>query len=154
MKIHWLICVVGTIIFWGGYVPAIHFGQLGFGEQRGPLRAFLFVGLAYFLVAVIIPGILLFGLKAEPSVFPTKGVTVSTLAGVLGALGALGVILALMNGGKPTTVPPLVFAGAPIMSVFVAMMLHPPKSWPQWPFYAGILMAAGGAALVLKFKPA
>ncbi|MCZ6682207.1 MAG: hypothetical protein O7F76_03110 [Planctomycetota bacterium] len=154
MKIHWLVCVVATIIFWGAYVPTIHSGQLGFGAQRGPLRAFLFVGLAYFLVAVIVPGVLIFAFQREPADFPTKGMTVSTLAGVLGALGAFGIILALMNGGKPTTVPPLVFAGAPIMSVFVAMMMHPPKAWPQWQFYVGILLAAGGAAMVLKFKPA
>jgi hypothetical protein len=77
----------------------------------------------------------------------------STAAGILGALGALGVILALVSGGTPQTVPPLVFAGAPIMSVLVAMALHPPKTMPSWQFYAGIVLAAAGAALVLKYKP-
>jgi hypothetical protein len=78
----------------------------------------------------------------------------STLAGVLGALGAVGVILALTNGGAPMTVPPLVFLGAPIMSVIVASVLHPPKAWPQWPFYVGIVLAAAGASLILRYKPA
>ncbi len=154
MKIHWLICVVATVVCWGAYVPTIHSGQLGFGESKGPIRAFLFVGLAYFLVAVLVPLVLLFVVKTEPASFPAKGVTISTLAGVLGAIGALGVILALMNGGKPWIVPPLVFAGAPIMSVLVNMVLHRPKTMPELPFYAGIVLAAAGAALVLRYKPA
>lgn len=153
MKAHWPVFVVATIICWGAYVPTIHSGQLGFGEQKGPLRAFLFVGLAYFLIAVLVPGVLLFVVKVEPTQFPTKGVAVSTLAGVLGAIGALGIILALINGGSPLVVPSLVFAGAPIMSVFVNMVLHKPKSLPDWRFFAGIVLAAAGAALVLRFKP-
>lgn len=120
---------------------------------KGPIRAFLFVGLAYFLVAVIVPGLLLIFAKTEPLEFPGRAMGISTLAGVFGALGALGIILALINGGSPQVVPPLVFAGAPIMSVFVNMMLHTPTSTPDWRFYGGILLAAGGAALVLKYKP-
>jgi len=150
----WLWFVIGTILAWGAYVPTIHSGQLGFGEQRGPLRAFLFVGLAYFLVAVLIPSILLFYGKMEPAQFPAKGAGISTLAGVFGALGALGVILALMTGGRPDTVPPLVFAGAPIMAVLVSMVLHRPQSIPDWRFFAGIIMTGVGAALVLRYKPA
>ena len=153
MKVHWLVFVVGTIICWGAYIPMIHSGQLGFGNPKGPMRAFMFVGVAYFLMALIVPGILVFYAKQEPAIFPAKGMIFSTLAGVLGALGAVGVILALTHGGKPMTVPPLVFVGAPIMSVVVAMALHPPKAWPAWQFYVGILFAAVGAALVLRYKP-
>jgi len=141
-----------AVVSWGAYVPTIHHGQLGFGEPRGPLRAFLFVGLAYFLVAVLIPGALLLA-HAEPAVFPGKGMSLSTLAGVFGALGALGVIFALRTGGRPIYVAPLVFAGAPIMNVIVTMIWDRPKTAPTLPFYAGIVLAAVGAALVLRFKP-
>lgn len=151
MKAWWWF-VIGTIVFWGAYVPTIHSGQLGFGTPKGPIRAFLFVGVAYFLVAVLVPGVLIY-MKMEPATFPAKGVGISTLAGVFGALGALGIILSLINGGDPRVVPSLVFAGAPIMSVFVNMMLHRPTAMPDWRFFVGILLAALGAALVLKYKP-
>lgn len=144
--------VLGAVLSWGAYVPTIHSGQMGF-EPKGPIRAFLFVGLAYCLVAVVIPGLALTVGKAEPMAFSGKGMTISTLAGVLGALGALCVIYALRTGGTPLTVPPLVFAGAPIVATFVGMLFHKPQHAPSPLFYVGILLAAGGAALVLRFKP-
>ncbi|MCA9254785.1 MAG: hypothetical protein KDA33_04075 [Phycisphaerales bacterium] len=157
MKIHWLWCVVGTIIFWGAYIPTIHVGQGGFvtadSPARGPMRAFMFVGVAYFLMAILIPGVLIFVMKQEPAVFPAKGMIWSTAAGALGALGALGIILAFFAGGSPTTVPPLVFAGAPVMSVVIAMLLSRPQTMPSWQFYVGILMAAAGVSMILAYKP-
>jgi hypothetical protein len=146
-----LLFVLGAILCWGAYVPTIHEGQKGFGG--GAIRAFLFVGIAYFLTAIIVPGLLLGVAKAEPAVFPSRGMSISTVAGVLGAAGALCVILALKNGGTPLTVPPLVFAGAPLVATLIGMMLHRPANPPSPLFYLGILMAAGGAALVLRFKP-
>lgn len=145
--------ILGAVISWGAYVPTIHNGQLGFGSTRAPFRAFLFVGLAYCLVGVLIPSILIFVAKQEPAVFPMRGMAISTLAGVFGAVGALCVIFALWSGGKPLYVAPLVFAGAPIVNVFVSLKWHPPANPVQWPFYLGLAMAAGGAALVLYYKP-
>lgn len=156
MKIHWLWFVLLTILTWGAYIPTIHSGQKGFitpDSPIGPMRAFMFVGVAYFLLAIIVPGVLVFGMKQEPAIFPVKGMGWSTAAGMLGAIGALGVILALTNGGKPYTVPPLVFAGAPIMSVVVGMMLHRPERMPQWQFYIGIVLAAAGVSMILRFRP-
>jgi uncharacterized membrane protein len=74
-------------------------------------------------------------------------------AGMLGALGALGIVFALVNGGRPNVVPPLVFAGAPVVSVFVAMLYNPPQNSPSPIFFIGIVMAAAGAGLVLAYKP-
>lgn len=145
--------VLLTILCWGAYVPTFHAGQVGIGGKSKALWAFLFVGLAYFLVAVLVP-IAMLASRNELTPFPpTKGWSIALFAGVLGAVGALGVNLALMNGGAPNTVPPLVFAGAPIVATIIALILHPPSKSPDWPFFVGIVMAAAGAGLVLRFKP-
>jgi uncharacterized membrane protein len=146
----WLYFVVGAILSWGAYVPVLHEGQTLL--NRGSLRAFLCVGIAYFLTAVIIPLILLAG-KVEPFEFNAKGASFATAGGALGAAGALCIILALKYGGTPTFVPPLVFAGAPIVSTFVSMAWHRPKNAPELWFYVGIVLAALGVGLVLRFKP-
>jgi uncharacterized membrane protein len=151
----WLIYAIGAFLFWGAYVPTIHAGQVAVGGKYRGIWAFLFVGVAYFLTAVLIPAAILAANRAEVGNFPSaKAVGMSTLAGVLGAAGALCVILALFNGGTPAAVPPIVFAGAPIVASIVAMVLHPPKGAINPMYFVGILLAAAGAALVLRFKPA
>jgi drug/metabolite transporter (DMT)-like permease len=149
----WLLFVIMTIVCWGAYVPTIHEGQSAIGGKNRALWAFLFVGAAYFLVAVLVPIGLLAARQDLGSLPNTRGWSISLFAGVLGALGALGVILALMNGGTPKEVPPLVFAGAPIVATLISMTLHKPVKAPDWPFFVGIVMAAAGAALVLRYKP-
>lgn len=149
----WLWFVLLTVLCWGAYVPTIHAGQKAIGGKSPALWAFLLVGVAYFLVAVLVPAAMLAG-RRELSALPGAGASgVALLAGVLGAAGALGVILALMNGGGPSTVPPLVFSGAPIVATIIALLLHRPSEMPNPMFFVGILMAACGAALVLYFKP-
>jgi len=153
----WLIFVVLAALAWGSYVPTIHHGQLGFGGRsnpNSPLRAFLFIGLAYFIMAVLVPGGWLMTHKEIADTgFTSRGMAFSTLAGALGAIGALGVVFALKFGGSPLYVAPLVFAGAPIVSVFVYMI------WDSWKnpinpmFFVGLILAAAGAAMVLYFKP-
>lgn len=148
----WLVFVALTIVCWGAYVPTIHNGQLGFGGKNSALRAFMFVGLAYFLMAT---GVLVWLAitKAEPMEFPARGMTISTLAGLLGALGALGIVFAIHHGGRPIVVAPVVFAGAPVVNTIVSMIWHKPANPPSFPFYLGIALAAVGASLVLRFKP-
>jgi hypothetical protein len=66
----------------------------------------------------------------------------------------LGVVLASISGGKPIFVAPLVFAGAPIVATLVSLLMHKPETAPSPWFYFGILLAAAGAGMVLRFKPA
>ena len=148
----WMWFVVATVLFWGMYVPTIHHGQHAFGTKNSALRAFLFIGLAYFIVSLVVLAYTVLA-KAEPLEFTNRGMSLSTLAGILGALGALGIVFAIKSGGKPLTVAPLVFAGAPIMSTFVAMMWDKPSKPPELMFYVGIIIAAVGAAMVLRFRP-
>jgi len=153
-KYAWLLFVLGAALSWGAYVPTIHHGQLGLpaGANRA-LKAFLFVGLAYFIVAVVVPGGLL-AVRPDGAGFNRQGMIVSTIAGALGAMGALCVIFALRWGGKPIYVAPLVFAGAPIVNVIVAVIWDKAYKLPDWRFVLGIILAAVGAALVLRYKPA
>jgi hypothetical protein len=122
---------------------------------NGRLKAFLFVGIAYFITAVVAPLILLKVNGASWS-FPAKGLWWSLTAGIVGAIGALGVLLAFGAKGSPTVVMSIIFAGAPIVNATIALLSHPPAGgWgsikPQ--FYVGILLAALGGCLVSFYKP-
>ena len=153
-KYAWLFFVLGAALSWGSYVPSIHHGQMSLpaGANRA-FKAFLFVGVAYCLMAVVVPGVILLA-RPDGAGYSRNGMVVSTIAGVLGALGALCVIFALRWGGKPIYVAPLVFAGAPIVNVIVSIVWDRTYKLPDWRFLLGILLAAVGAALVLRYKPA
>jgi hypothetical protein len=148
-EMSWIFFVVGAVLSWGLYGPVLHKGQVALGN---PLKAFLFVGFAYFLVGVLVP---LASLASQGQLkgFTTGGMTTSTFAGVLGALGAVCVIYAFRAGGTPLWVMPLVFAGAPIVNVIYSLWQHPPKAAPSPMLYLGFLLAATGAYMVLHYKP-
>jgi len=145
-----MLFVVGGLCAWGCYVPTLHAGQAAL--KGGALKAFLCVGGAYFMTAVLIPSSLL-AAKMEPWNFNFRGIALSTFAGCLGATGALCMILALKSGGTPLVVAPLVFGGAPVVNAFVSMTLHRPASAPVPLFWAGLLMVGAGAFLVLRYRP-
>lgn len=152
----WLIYALLTVSFWGLYGIFLHTGQLGMADSvNGRYKAFLWVGLAYFLTAVLAPAGLLL-LRGAEWTFPAKGLTWSLIAGLVGAAGAFCVLLAFGAKGTPATVMTIVFAGAPVVNALVALMLHPPqgglKSIPL-PFFVGIVLAISGAALVTLYKP-
>ena len=152
----WIVFVVLTVASWGLYGVFLHKGQLSMADEvHGRFKAFLFVGLAYLLVAVIGSAVMLILNNAEWS-FTGKGVRWSFLAGVVGAVGAFGVLLAFGAGGRPAVVMSIVFAGAPIVNAIVATLSHPPKEgWSdvRWEFVLGIVLAAVGGCLVTFFKP-
>ena len=136
---NWLPFVIMTILSWGMYIPTLHRGQMGLSGSG--VHAFLMVGIAYVLVAIAIPGMMVVRAGSWSTFTPQ------------GSLFTLGIVLALVNGGRPNVVPPLVFAGAPVVSVFVAMLYNPPREAPSPLFFIGILMAAAGAFLVLSNRP-
>lgn len=145
----WLIFALGAALSWGLYGPALHNGQVQLGS---PMRALLCVGVAYFLIGVLVP---VASLSSQGGLhgFTMKGSVAATLGGALGAAGAVCIIFAFRYGGLPTYVMPLVFAGAPLVNVLFTMWQHPPKTTPNPLLYAGFLLAATGAGLVLYFKP-
>jgi hypothetical protein len=138
-----------TALCWGVYGPVLHEGQT-LMESR--LRPFMCVGAAYFLIAVIVPALLL-ARGGEKGSWTMTGVLWSLLAGACGALGALGVILALAAGGKPIYVMPLVFGGAPVVNTLLSAFLNRSFAQLKAPFLAGLLLVITGAVTVLIFKP-
>jgi len=145
----WILFALGAALSWGLYGPALHNGQVALGS---PMRALLCVGVAYFLIGVLVPvGSLSY--QGGFQGFNMKGSMSALLGGALGALGAICIIFAFKYGGLPTYVMPLVFAGAPLVNVLFSMWLHPPKTAPNPLIYADFLLAAAGAGMVLYFKP-
>ena len=152
----WLIFALMTVVCWGVYGVFLHTGQMSMSDPvNGRSKAFLFVGLAYVLTAVIAPAVVL-AVNGASWTFPAKGIVWSLLAGIVGAAGAFCVLLAFGAKGLPSVVMSIVFAGAPIVNAIVALSIHPPAggfSNLRWQFVAGILLAAVGGCMVTLYKP-
>lgn len=163
----WQLYAVLTFIFWGVYGVLLHTGRAGMlataegkaDAANASMKAFLFVGIAYFVVAVAGPLVWLWLKKSNWS-FTPGGIKWSFIAGCAGAFGAFALIIALgaaaRAGASPAGVMSIVFGGAPILNAFTAMMVHPPegglKAVPG-PFWLGILLAAAGGFIVAKYNP-
>jgi drug/metabolite transporter (DMT)-like permease len=154
---NWFIFALMTVVSWGLYGIFLHSGQVAMKDpSNGLFKAFLFVGLAYFLTAVLAP-LAMLATRGADWKFPTAGMGWSLLAGLVGAAGAFCVLLAFGAKGTPGVVMSIVFAGAPIVNAVVAMYLNPPEGGlgsVPWQFYLGIVLAATGGCLVTFYKPA
>ena len=167
----WYVLLAG--LSWGTYVPLIFYGgsELG-GKPASRLMAILCVGVAYFVLAVLIPaGLYLTGNQQMPEL-STTGLTFSGLAGVAGAVGALCVVFATQSafvaakdaglppGSYKVYIAPLIFGMAPVINVLVSLIWHPkPGSplhfsfdLPGWKLLAGMALVGAGAFLVLMSK--
>ncbi len=142
--------VLLTVFCWGNYGPLMHHGNLSMGDA---VRPFVGVGFAYFLIAVVVPFLLL-KLLGEKGHWSVPGIILSLIAGAVGALGALGVIVAFSANAKPVYVMPLVFGGAPVINTLVTMAMGKNFEKIRPLFFIGILMAALGGGGVLFFRPA
>ena len=145
---------------WGGYGPVLQKGGAAMAEivdgapRSSPWRPFACVGVAYFLLAVLVPGAML-AANGEKGAWTSGGIFWSLAAGAAGALGALGIIMALKNHGNPLYVMPLVFGGAPVVNTFLTIVDEQIVSrrdvGPM--FMAGLILVVSGAATVLVFRP-
>jgi hypothetical protein len=154
---NWLAFALMTVVSWGLYGILLHHGQTMMADKSGNAlyKSFLFVGLAYFITAVLAPLAMLIMRGADWN-YPKQGMFWSLIAGVAGAAGAFCVLLAFGNKGIPPVVMSIVFGGAPIVTAAANLILHPPTNGfasikPQ--FYLGILLAALGGVLVTFYRP-
>ena len=122
----WLMFSLLTVFSWGVYGVFLHKGQVNMSDPvNGRYKAFLFVGVAYFITAVLAPLAVLMLNKAAFT-FPAKGLWWSLIAGIVGAVGAFGVLLAFGAKGTPAVVMSIVFAGAPVVNAIYSIVEHPP----------------------------
>ena len=145
----WLLFALGTVCCWGAYGTAIHKSNSLLGDG---LKTALLVGVAYFFLAVLIPGLIMWKNGADWS-FPAKGMMFGLLAGSLGAIGAICVIYSMKSGGSPLYVMPIIFGCAPLVNVIVSSIAHPPQNPINPIFWLGVLVLASGAGMVLYFQP-
>lgn len=148
-----------TVLSWGVYGPVLHVGQhamrvtLPDGTQKDSLwLPFICVGLAYFVIAVVVPLVRLWSI-GEAGRWSVTGSVQSLAAGALGAVGALGIILAFNSGGSPIYVMPLVFGCAPVVNTFVTMVFARAFREIRPIFYVGLVLVIAGAVMVMVFKP-
>jgi hypothetical protein len=151
-----------TVLCWGMYGPVLHRGQEAMRPNESVkgsrLRPLICVGVAYFVIAVIAPVVLLqmFGDQmgeGGEGYWTFSGTFWSLAAGAAGAIGALGIILAFFFGGKPTYVMPLVFGCAPVVNAFLTIYWGGRwKDVSPW-FLSGLILVAIGAFMVLFFSP-
>jgi hypothetical protein len=164
----WLLYVLMAGLCWGTYVPLIAFGgrNLSAGPSHpfaGRYAAFLCVGVAYMIIAVVFPLVRSYSI-GEPIPSKPVGLIFAGLAGVAGALGALGVIFATA-AAKPEDrmyIAPLIFTLAPLLNTLVSLFWHPtadnplhfgmPEHMPSWKLFVGVVLVGVGAGLILLSK--
>jgi drug/metabolite transporter (DMT)-like permease len=159
----WAVFALMTVLTWGLYGAFLNKGAVGFDHDR--MKAFLFVGVAYFLIAVLGPLILIAVNGKEPKwEFKPEGIKLSLFAGSLGAIGALTVLIALNTHPLTAEKQPamaasqvmsLVFAGAPIVAAIYGIVTRKAQGELNldWRFITGLVLAASGGAMVTIFKP-
>lgn len=97
MNIPWWGYVILAGLSWGTYVPIIFFGGSELGGKPGArLAAIVCVGVAYLVLAIVIPGIIFLTnqQQREDVNLTTNGLVFASLAGVMGAVGAICVVFA------------------------------------------------------------
>lgn len=158
-----VLCFIGlTVLCWGMYGPVLHRGQEAMKHDNAPrgsrLRPLICVGISYFVIAVVVPVVLLNTVgeqmgESGQGFWTFSGTAWSLMAGAAGAIGALGIILAFFFGGKPSYVMPLVFGCAPVVNAFLTIYWG--GRWKEvspW-FLSGLILVAIGAFMVLFFAP-
>ncbi len=178
--IPWWGYVIIAGLSWGTYVPIVFYGgQMLTGDPKlaplgGRLASILCVGIAYFVLAVVIPLVLMSSRGDTAPSWKPVGVVFASLAGVAGAVGAICVIFASkaavdqarIDNVDPATyrafIAPLIFCLAPLINTLLSLVWHPNAKtgeWanfhfemPGWKLIAGIVFVSIGTFLVLMSK--
>ena len=143
-----------TAMCWGLYGPMIQNARSTTGEWS-PLKPYVFIGVAYLVWAI---GGGLVGMYIKQDTFTYAGahspaMSWGFIAGTFGAFGALFLTSAMLTGGKPLFVMPIVFGGAvSVTAIFSIIQLRQVTSTHPL-LWAGMAMVVIGVVLVARYTP-
>lgn len=144
------LAVFTTVICWGLYGPMLNWGQEAMNQSRW--RPLIVIGSTYFLLTVVGSSFLLWT-QGDQGNWTATGIWWSATGGTVAALGVMATIVAFNLGGRPVYIMPIVFGCAPIVTAITTIYWY--KLWGKINplFYAGLIMVALGASMVLFFAP-
>ena len=156
MKTLAVLCALCVALCWGMYGPTLTNARApeGGAVKWGPFKAYVFIGVAYLVLAIIGGGIMM--KTAFNDNFDYTGPYFPAakwgfLAGCLGALGALFLTYALTKaGGKPAYVMPIVFGGAVTVNAIAAYVKFHEGNPAMW---IGMVLVAIGIVLTAANTP-
>ena len=145
---------LGTALCWGSYGPTLSNSRSPTGEWS-PFKPYVFIGIAYLVLAV---GGGLIGMYAKGDSYSFSGTQSASmnwgfLAGCLGALGALCLTTAMLTGGKPAYVMPIVFGGAVTVNAIIAYVQLHGKTQVSPILWVGMALVVLGVVIVAANTP-
>ena len=149
-----ILFALGTALCWGLYGPVLQNARSNAKPPEwSPFKPYVFIGVAY-VVWAIVGGIM--GMKARGDSYNFFGAERPAmiwgfLAGTLGALGALSLTNAMLSGGKPLFVMPIVFGGAVSMTAVVSTVRLKESVSPV--LWVGMTLVVVGIILVAGNTP-
>jgi len=144
----------GTALCWGLYGPMIQNARSSSGAWS-PFKPYVFIGVAYLVWAC---GGGLAGMAAKGDSFNFLGeqnaaMNWGFLAGSFGAFGALCLTSAMLSGGKPLFVMPIVFGGAVSVTAIVSVIQLKLIREASPLLWIGMIMVVVGVSLVAIYTP-
>ncbi|MBN1854442.1 MAG: hypothetical protein JW829_17050 [Pirellulales bacterium] len=149
-----LVAFIGTVLLWSFQGPFLKWGQRGMAlaDSDAILRPMTCVGLAIFVIGVLVP-IVFLRVWGEAGHWSVAGMVWNMAAGVVAVIGVMGLLFAFYFGGWPIYVLPLVIGGVLIVNSFLSIFLAGIKQQINWIFGAGLVMLMLGAVLALISRP-
>lgn len=150
-------------LFWGSYGPTLMKARAPMGGEVswGPFKPYVFIGVAYVVIAVIGGAIMMkvIGDKGAPDNYNYAGSYFPAakwgfLAGCLGAFGALCLTMAVVKSkGHPAAVMPIVFGGAVTINGIISYLGLQKGTQVDPKLWIGMALVAVGIYLTAKHTP-
>ena len=153
-----ILFALGTALFWGMYGPTIGNAQVKLPPPEGwsPFKPYVFIGVAYVVIAII-GGLIAMQMKGDTFSYSGEHFTPAKwgfLAGCLGALGAICLTSAMMiSKGNALLVMPIVFGGAVSVTAIVSWYRLRDQVAIDPDLWLGIATVVIGVVIVARNTP-